>query len=311
MVNIFAAYKGNHIGKELAAPVSQEEINHEIEHLLSEHNHGKKKEGKSENGDIVNIDFEGFLDGVSFEGGKGEHYDLELGSHSFIPGFEDQLVGHEAGENVEVKVTFPTNYQASELAGKETIFKCKIHEVKTKAKPELNDEFAAHFGYKNVDELKAAIKNNLEIVHQNDAKNKYLERLLRHLVMTSSLEPTMEQITKSKERIIEYYSSAVSQYGMTLDSYLQAIGMDKAKFEESILKEAENTAKTDMIAQYIGEKESLLPTEEEINQKVQLFKNTYHLPDDKIDEFLAGRKEEITSDILREKVAKLLLENND
>ncbi len=311
MVNIFAAYKGNHIGKESAEAVTQEEIDHEISHLLSEHNHGKKKEGPSENGDIVNIDFEGFLDGIAFDGGKGEHYDLELGSHSFIPGFEDQLVGHVAGEDVEVKVTFPQNYQAANLAGKETVFKCKIHEVKTKSKPELNDEFAAHLGYKSVDELKYAIKANLEIVHQNDAKNKYLEKLLRHLVMTSSLEPTPEQISKCKDRIIEYYASAVSQYGMTLDTYLQAIGMDKAKFEQTILKEAENTAKTDMIAQYIGEKENLLPTEEEINQKVQLFKNTYHLPDDKIDEFLSSRKEEIVSDILREKVAKLLLENND
>lgn len=311
MINIFAAYKGNHLGKEKALPVTIEEIDHEINHLLSEHNHGKIKEGPSENGDIVVIDFEGFVDGVAFDGGKAEHYDLELGSHSFIPGFEDQLLSHVAGDDVDVKVTFPNNYQATQLAGKEAIFKCKIHEVRTKSKPEFNDDFAAHFGYKTADELKRAIVNNLEIVHENDAKNKYLEKLIQHLVMTSSIEVTPEQIEKNKNAIIEYYTSSLAQYGVNIDTYLQSIGQTKQSFDMTILKEAENTAKSDMVAHYIAEKENLLPTQEEIDNHIQMFKSTYHLSDKQADDFLTSHKDEITSNILKEKVAKFLLENND
>ena len=311
MLNIFAAYKDNHLGKETILPVTEEEIQNEIDHLLKEHNHGKKKEGASENGDIVNIDFEGFLDGVAFEGGKGEHYDLELGSHSFIPGFEEQLVNHLAGDEVDVKTTFPENYHAKDLAGKEVIFKCKIHEVKTKSNPEFNDEFASHFGYKSKEELKKAIEDNLKTVHENDSKNQYLEKLLRHLVQTSSIELTHEQIEKSKKQIIDYYNSSLSQYGLTIDTYLQSIGKSKSEFDTIIIKEAENTAKTELLAKYIGEKENLLPTEDEINNKVQMYKMAYHIPDDKLDEFLSLQKEEIVEEILKEKVANFLLANND
>lgn len=234
-----------------------------------------------------------------------------MGSHSFIPGFEEQLVNHLAGDEVDVKTTFPTNYHAKDLAGKEVIFKCKIHEVKTKSNPEFNDEFATHIGYKSKEELLKAIEDNLKANHESDAKNSYLEKLLHHIVSTSSIELTHDQIEKGKKQIIEYYNSTLSHYGLTIDTYLQTIGKSHSEFDAMIIKEAENTATTELLAKYIGEKENLLPTDDEINYRVQMYKVAYHIPDDKIDEFLAIQKEEIATEVLKEKVAKFLLENND
>ena len=139
-------YKGLEIGKEEFVPVTGMEVEREITNLLRQKVAFNTKEGKSELGDTVNIDYKGLLDDVAFEGGTAEKYDLELGSHSFIPGFEDQLVGYEAGSDVDVNVTFPEEYHAPNLAGKAVVFKCHIHEVKQRVTPEFNDEFAKEFG---------------------------------------------------------------------------------------------------------------------------------------------------------------------
>lgn len=310
-MNLFAAYKGNHLGKEIAPSVTAQEVNNRLEQMLAQHVHTKTKEGEAENGDVVNLDFEGFLDGVAFQGGKGEKYDLELGSHSFIPGFEEQLVSHKAGDDVQVNVTFPENYQAKELAGKAVVFKCKIHEVKTKIKMELNDEFAAHLGYKTLDELKEETKKDLSRQHQDELDRAYLEKLLRHLVNTSTIEVNAEQVDKAKNNVLSYYTNSVARYGLTLDAYLASIGMDKTQFEATLMEEAKNTAKTDVLTAYITEKEGLQASEDEINAQVALIKNYYHLDDDKVKEIIDSHKEELANDVTKQKVAEFLLNNND
>ncbi len=311
MANLFAAYTKNHLGKEAIPPVSEADIQVQLQSMLKQHVHTATKEGTASEGDIVNIDFEGFLEGVPFEGGKGEKYDLELGSHTFIPGFEEQLIGHKANDDVEVNVTFPKEYQAENLSGKAVVFKCHVHEVKSKVEMKLNDEFAAHLGLKSLEELKEAVKNDITHQRQNEADKTYLEKLLRHLVTTSTIDVTPEQVEEAKNKIVDFYTNSVARYGMTLEAYLSTMGMDKEKFMLTIQDEAANTARTDILTNYIIEKENLNANEEEINAQVQLIKNYYHLTDDKVEELLKDHKEDIKNDITKEKVAEFLLKNND
>ena len=311
MANLFAAYTKNHLGKEAIPPVSEADIQVQLQSMLKQHVHTATKEGTASEGDIVNIDFEGFLEGVPFEGGKGEKYDLELGSHTFIPGFEEQLIGHKANDDVEVNVTFPKEYQAENLSGKAVVFKCHVHEVKSKVEMKLNDEFAAHLGLKSLEELKEAVKNDITTQRQNEADKTYLEKLLRHLVTTSTIDVTPEQVEEAKNKIVDFYTNSVARYGMTLEAYLSTMGMDKEKFMLTIQDEAANTARTDILTNYIIEKENLNANEEEINAQVQLIKNYYHLTDDKVEELLKDHKEDIKNDITKEKVAEFLLKNND
>lgn len=311
MANLFAAYTKNHLGKEAIPPVSEADIQVQLQSMLKQHVHTATKEGTASEGDIVNIDFEGFLEGVPFEGGKGEKYDLELGSHTFIPGFEEQLIGHKANDDVEVNVTFPKEYQAENLSGKAVVFKCHVHEVKSKVEMKLNDEFAAHLGLKSLEELKEAVKNDITHQRQNEADKTYLEKLLRHLVTTSTIDVTPEQVEEAKNKIVDFYTNSVARYGMTLEAYLSTMGMDKEKFMLTIQDEAANTARTDILTNYIIEKENLNANEEEINAQVQLIKNYYHLTDEKVEELLKDHKEDIKNDITKEKVAEFLLKNND
>lgn len=311
MANLFATYTMNHLGKEAITPVREADIQVQLQSMLKQHVHTATKEDVASEGDIVNIDFEGFLEGVPFEGGKGEKYDLELGSHTFIPGFEEQLVGKKAGEDVEVNVTFPKEYQAENLSGKAVVFKCHVHEVKTKIQMELNDEFAAHLGLNSLEELKEAVKNDISHQRQNEADKNYLEKLLRHLVTTSTIDVTPEQVSDAKKKIIDFYTNSVARYGMTLESYLATMGMDMAKFEATLADEAANTARTDVLTNYIIEKENLTATESEINAQITLIKNYYHLTDDKVNELVSEHRADIINDITREKVAEFLLKNND
>lgn len=311
MANLFAAYTKNHLGKEAIPPVSEADIQVQLQSMLKQHVHTATKEGTASEGDIVNIDFEGFLEGVPFEGGKGEKYDLELGSHTFIPGFEEQLVGHKANDDVEVNVTFPKEYQAENLSDKAVVFKCHVHEVKSKVEMKLNDEFAAHLGLKSLEELKEAVKNDITHQRQNEADKTYLEKLLRHLVTTSTIDVSPEQVEEAKNKIVDFYTNSVARYGMTLEAYLSTMGMDKEKFMLTIQDEAANTARTDILTNYIIEKENLNANEEEINAQVQLIKNYYHLTDEKVEELLKDHKEDIKNDITKEKVAEFLLKNND
>lgn len=310
-MNLFAAYTKNHLGKEIPSPAKEEEIRKELDSLLQNNVFTEKKEGKAENGDIVNIDFEGFLDGVAFEGGKGENYDLELGSHTFIPGFEEALIGHSALEDVDVPVTFPSDYQAKDLAGKAVIFKCKVHEVKRKVKCNLDDDFARRLGFNTLEDLRKAVKENIEQEKKAKIDSEYLESLLRFLVNSSTIDITPEQVRKSKEKILTTYQNALIRYGMGLDDYIRALGMTREAFDAAIEEEAKNTAKTDVLTAYIAKRENLQATEEDIQHKVEDLKNYYHLEEEKAKQLLEQEKEELALECTQEKVGDFLLANND
>ena len=181
-------YKGLEIGKEEFVPVTGLEVEREITNLLRQQVSYATKEGKSEVGDTVNIDYKGLLDDVAFDGGTAEKYDLELGSHSFIPGFEEALVGYEAGSDVDVHVTFPEQYHAPNLAGKAVVFKCHIHEVKKKVNPEFNDEFAKGFGLESAEALKNELEKQMNDKKLEDLNNAYMDKLMRKIIEDSEVE---------------------------------------------------------------------------------------------------------------------------
>ena len=215
----FADYKNLNIKKTEVEIVSEEELNSTLQAIVVQSTTSEVKEGESVLGDIVNIDFEGFVDGVAFEGGKGEKYDLELGSNSFIPGFEEQLVGHKQGDEVDVNVTFPENYHAEQLKGKPAVFKCKIHEVKQKVVPALDDKFAQSQGFETVDQLRETLRLQMQQRNQSKVYNKYFDEVCSYLVLNSELEVTEEQIEVSMQNVLAYYEQSVSQYGNSLPQY--------------------------------------------------------------------------------------------
>ena len=311
MNNLFAAYTQNHLGKGKITPATQEEVNAELQHLLEHHVHSHTKEGEAKEGDIVNIDYEGFLEGTPFDGGKGEHYDLKLGSHTFIPGFEEQLIGKKAGEEVDVNVSFPKEYHASHLAGKAVVFHCKVHEVKEEVRMELNDAFATHLGLSSVEELKTKMEEQINHHKQNDIDKEYLDKLIAQIVSASTIEVSPEEIERSRQRTLNFYTNSVAQYGMTLDAYIQAIGMSKEQFDAAIAKEAIQGAKTSALTQYIANRENLIPSEAEINKAISDIRNHYKLSDEQVNEFIRNHREDLIQDLSAEKVANFLLENND
>ena len=199
-------------------------------------------------GDTAVIDYEGFVDGVAFEGGKGENHGLEIGSHSFIDTFEDQLVGKNVGEEVDVNVTFPSEYHAPDLAGKPALFKVKINEIKTKEVPELNDEFASEVSeFDTLDEFKEDLKKNLVTQKENEAKGKKEDEAISKVVEACTMEIPDAMIETQCEDMIDEFSGRIAQSGLSMDQYLQFSGMTMAKLMEQVRPEAEKRIKTSLV----------------------------------------------------------------
>lgn len=303
----FAEYKNLNIEKPVAELVSEEELNSTLQALVTQSVTLKTKEGKSELGDVVNIDFEGFVDGLAFEGGKGEKYDLELGSNSFIPGFEEQLIGYEAGTDVDVDVTFPENYHAEKLKGKKALFKCKIHEVKKKEVPALDDNFAKSQGLNTVDELREALREQMNQRNQAKAYNKYFEDVCSYLVLNSELEVTEEQIEISMQNVLAYYEQSVTKYGISLSQYLEMTGKKIEEFKESLKPEAIRGAKINMILEHIAHEENIVVTEEEIELELSKIAEYYHLNEEQLKQFKNQNLGEFENEILKQKVFKFVV----
>lgn len=311
MENIYAPYKGNHLGRVEPTPVKEEDVQKEIESALAASPIITAKEGKAENGDIVNIDFEGFLNGTPFEGGKGEHYDLTLGSHSFIPGFEDQLVGHQKGEDVEVNVTFPADYQAKALKGKPAIFKCHIHEVKSKKKAELNAEFAAKYGAKDIEAFKQAVRQSLEAKAKDKAINEYLEKIMKTLVEGSTLNLDPKVLKERTKQVKDYYLKQIAQYGLDLATYLKMTSKDEASFEKALKEEAIRGLKSEMVMDHIAKEEGFSVSQEELEKEFEFIAKYYQLEKDALKRLKTERIEDIKTNLIRRKVGDFLLANND
>lgn len=264
-------------------------------------------ERNAEMGDTATIDFEGFTDGVAFEGGKGENYPLELGSGSFIPGFEEQVAGHGVDEEFDVNVTFPEEY-AEELAGKDAVFKCKIHEIKTKELPELDDEFAKDVSeFDTLDEVKEDLKKQIAEKKEKDAKIDLENQLLEQVVENMEVEIPECMFTKRTDEMVQEYNYRLQMQGLNLETYLQYMGQDMDTFKESFKEGAEKQVKVSVALAAIMEAENIEVSDEEIDAEAAKIGEQYGMDVDQVKKAVPA--EQLTEDIKRNKAVDLIVES--
>ncbi|NMA05849.1 MAG: trigger factor [Acholeplasmataceae bacterium] len=248
------------------------EIDEEIDRLLSRDVVLEPKEGELQAGDVSVIDFEGFLNDVPFEGGKGENYELKIGSNQFIPGFEYQLIGMKKGEERTITVTFPEDYHSEELKGKETVFKVKLHEIKVEVKPELTDEFVVSLnkeGVSTVEELKESIKKEIKSKKELEEKDRIIGEAVKYAVSNAEVDIPIELINQEVENTKKQIESQAKQYGIEYEMYIQFSGMTVEAFEANLNSQAQNKVLTSLVIEAIAEKEDFPVSDEEIEAKYQ------------------------------------------
>ena len=262
-------------------------------------------ERPAQNGDTVVIDFEGFKDDVAFEGGKAEKYPLELGSGSFIPGFEDQLVGTSAGDEKDVSVTFPEDYGAEDLAGAPVVFKVKVHEVKETKVPELDDEFAKDVSeFETLDEFKADLEKKLKERRETSAQQEFENAVLTKLIENTEMEVPDAMVEYETDRIIEDYEQRMQGVGFTFDQYLEMMGTNRAAFRENAKTAALRQIQGELIFSAIAEAENVQPTDEQIAEEYQKVADQYEMELDAVK--AAVPVEEITRQLRNNMAAQLV-----
>lgn len=252
--------------------VTDEEVTAQIDAMMAQQTKLEPKEGAVENGDTTTIDFEGFKDGVAFDGGKAENYQLEIGSHQFIPGFEEQMIGMEKGETKDLNLTFPENYPAEELAGAAVVFKVTVHEISKKVKAELTDEFIASLNIPEVATVeafkgytRAYLEDQVERKHTAEKENAIFDLLIANC----EVELDEEDLKKALESHISHIEMDVQSQGFTLDQYLQMIGMSREAFEDQLQEPAKQQAKFEAIIDEIVRVENIETTDEEVNAQAE------------------------------------------
>ena len=262
-------------------------------------------------GDTAVIDYEGFCDGVAFEGGKGENHALEIGSHSFIDTFEEQLIGKNAGDETEVNVTFPEKYHSAELAGKPALFKVKIHAVKTKEVPELNDEFVSLVSeFETLDEYKEDVKKKLLKRKEDAAKGAKEDEAVQQIIDASEMEIPDPMIDMQCENMIQEFESRISQQGLTLEQYMQFSGSSIEKMKDQVRPEAVQRIQSSLVLEQIAKEENVEVTEEEISAQIEKLAAAYGMPGEKMKEFLSDEdKESIERNISVEKAVAIIMEH--
>ncbi|GMQ59474.1 trigger factor [Vallitalea sediminicola] len=263
-----------------------------------------------EDNDQVIIDFEGFVDGEPFEGGKAENYSLTIGSHSFIDSFEEQLVGKNIDEEIEVNVTFPEEYQQEELQGKEALFKVKINEIKFKELPEVDDEFAKDVSeFESLDEYKEDIKAKLLEQKENTAKTKKQEDVLEKIIENSSMEIPEPMIDLQSENMTNDFATRLQYQGLSLEQYFGFTGQNMATLKETMKTDAEKRIKSRLVLEAIAKAEEVEVSEEELKEELQRMAEAYNMEYDKIVETVGDEeKESITDDIKNRKALDFIAE---
>ena len=262
-------YKSVKVEKE-ALDVNDEKVNAEIEIMRS--NAGKLKEvaddEAAQDKDVTNINFEGFIDGEAFDGGKAEGFDLTLGSKSFIDTFEDQIIGHKKGDEFDVNVTFPEEYHAENLKGKPAVFKVKVNSIKRKEEAELNEDLAKELGYDSVEDLKAKTKENLTKREETRIENEYRGKVVDAVVDTVNFEIPEAVVEREIQFQINRFAQQLQMQGMSLNQYFEMTGQDIEKMRESIKESAEKSVKRDLVLTEIAKAENVEATEEEVNAEL-------------------------------------------
>lgn len=230
----------------------------------------------AEKGDYALIDYAGFCDGVQFEGGtSSEPYALQLGSNSFIPGFEEQLVGTKAGDEVEVKVTFPEVYHSADLAGKDAIFKCKVHAVQQMEIPALGDEFAKKYGLQTMAQLREAVKNSIRDQKEQEAQNRIMNQLLAKVISESTISLSDEFLERNRQQMLEYFTNQFAQQGLTMELYAQFTGMTVDQLKAEIFANAEKNAQSVAVLSTIAEMEKLEVSDSELDAQISQMAAAY------------------------------------
>ena len=304
-------YKGLGIKKE-ETTVTNEELEKAIEEMRNHYADYAIKTGKIENGDIAVIDFEGFKDGVAFEGGKGENYSLTIGSNTFIPGFEDQLIGHEAGEEVDVNVTFPEDYHAENLKGAKVTFKVKINTVKEKNIPELDKDFFADLGMEGIDSkesLEKQVEENIKTRKDYDNENKYIDALLDVATDNMEVEVPEEMVYDETSRMLKRYEEQLGMQGIKLEDFYKFTKSNEEDLREKMKDEALKVVKQRLLLEAIVKEESLEVTDEEAEHEAEHLAGHYNMSkEDFLKEF--GGLEAVKYDSLVRKALEILKEND-
>ena len=263
-----------------------------------------------EDGDQTTIDFEGFVDGVAFEGGKGEDYPLTIGSHSFIDTFEEQLIGKKVGEEVEVNVTFPEQYQAKELAGKPAMFKVTIKEIKVKEYPELDDDFAQDVSeFDTLDEYKADIKKNLEEKKAQEAEADKESKVIEAIVNDSEMDIPEKMIEAQSQQMVEEFAQNIAMQGISFDQYMQFTGTTVDQLTEQVKPQAEARVQSSLVLEAIVKAEKIEASDEEFDEEIKRMAERYQMEAGKVNELLSDDdKKNIRADICARKAAKLVVE---
>ena len=275
-------YAGLTVTKE-AKNVNEADVEAEVKRMQDRNGRLLTREGAAENGDTVDIDFEGFVDGKAFEGGKAEHYSLVLGSGSFIPGFEDQVVGHSAGEEFDVNVKFPEEYGAAELAGKDATFKIKLHEVKYKELPTLDDDFAKDVSeYDTLDELKDSIRNNIKTNLDKQAEQKVENDLMDQVIANMKADIPDAMVDSRIDELVQDFEYRISQQGLKLADYLKYMGMNIEQFRAQFKEQADKQVKMRLAMEAIVAKEGITASDEEFEEEVKRIADAYKMEADKV-----------------------------
>ena len=303
-------YKGVEVDK-VEVSVTDEEVEADLKQQQENNSRTVVVERPVQDGDIAVIDYEGFIDGVAFEGGKGTNYNLTIGSHSFIDTFEDQLVGKNTGDEVEVNVTFPEKYQAEDLAGKPATFKVKINEIKAKELPELDDEFAQDAaGVDTLAEYKEEIKKNLTEKKETEAKKTKEDEAIQKIIDKSKMDLPEAMIETQCETMVEEFAQRIAQSGLTMEQYLQFSGMTVDQLKDQVRPEATTRIQSSLVLEQIAKEENIEVTDADIDAEVEKMAKAYGMEADKLKEYMGdAEKESMKKDIAITKAVDLIMDN--
>ena len=272
-------YKGLKVKKE-KVEVTKEEVEHSIEHMREHYKENVTKEGKIEEGDIAVIDFEGFKDDVAFKGGKGENYSLEIGSKTFIPGFEEQLIGLKAGDEKDINLTFPEDYHAEDLKGQAVVFKVKVNEVKEVVIPELDQDFFDDLGMDGIDSKEALenqVKENITAKKEKEADDKWTDALLEEVAKTTEIDVPEVMIRDEQDRMLKEYAQNLKMQGISLEQFFQFTNMTEDKLKEEYKETATKRVTYRLILDAIIKEEKIEANEDEVNAEIEELSSKYKM----------------------------------
>ena len=261
--------------------------------------------------DDIILDFEGFVDGEAFNGGKGENYPLTIGSGQFIPGFEEQLIGKEIGTECEINVTFPEDYQAEELKGKDAVFKCTVREIKEKQLPELDDEFASEVSeFDTLDEYKADVRKNLEDKKQADAKSAKEDAVITAIIEDAKMDIPDAMVETQKRQMVEEFAQRIQSQGLSFDQYMQFTGMTADAFMEQVAPQAMQRIQSRLVLEAVAKAEGLEATDEDFDKEIERLAESYKMEKDKVLDMLGEEgKKQVREDLAVSKAVDFVTDN--